>query len=573
MLVGEPREELLRELDARDCHVACILLRPGSEDELRVFCASVETAGPAALASALASRTYDAVVFDRALELYDDPGQLLTDVAPHLREGGRVLAILLNARHGSLRVALIKGGAPPPAAATINGLAPERAERAFAEAGYAIEHVNYVRRPPFEHDGLSQEAGVPKAVLDAISAEPDADIYEFVVRAVPSPELSRSKPILVAIDPAEPTRESDSALAARALDAEDRAFDWQGELAIRHELMIALDEARQTADTLEQRVGELTRRRIAREETHAQALQRQAELQATIDRLLGDLADLQDREQKAEAAWFSVYEEFEEFRLRSEAQREELMRELNYNQTARDELAARVELIPQLESALEASRADARAIVARFEQWRERATSASDAAAKAAGANLAALRDELSETQRERDEALQLHRRAVDAADAERQRFSRLDAELLDVVRQRNDVHALYLGSERALSALRDRFAPVQAELTTSRAELTTARAELTTARAELVLALQRADRAEADLGELGRAQVAELTARCEELEASAAEMERRFVAQTEQLVGDLRSESAQIATLIDVVQSSHFWKLKRWLSRLLGRH
>ena len=37
--------------------------------------------------------------------------------------------------------------------------------------------------------------------------------------------------------------------------------------------------------------------------------------------------------------------------------------------------------------------------------------------------------------------------------------------------------------------------------------------------------------------------------------------------------IADMQAESAQLVLLIDTVQSSHFWKLKRWLGRLLGRN
>jgi SAM-dependent methyltransferase len=49
-------------------------------------------------------------------------------------------------------------------------------------------------------------------------------------------------------------------------------------------------------------------------------------------------------------------------------------------------------------------------------------------------------------------------------------------------------------------------------------------------------------------------------------------EAERRLVLQTEEYVAAMQAESAQLATMVDVVQSSHFWKIKRWLSRLWSR-
>jgi chromosome segregation ATPase len=49
-------------------------------------------------------------------------------------------------------------------------------------------------------------------------------------------------------------------------------------------------------------------------------------------------------------------------------------------------------------------------------------------------------------------------------------------------------------------------------------------------------------------------------------------EIERLFMAQTEELIHSVQVEGQSIATLIDTVQTSHFWKLKRALRRILNR-
>lgn len=54
--------------------------------------------------------------------------------------------------------------------------------------------------------------------------------------------------------------------------------------------------------------------------------------------------------------------------------------------------------------------------------------------------------------------------------------------------------------------------------------------------------------------------------------EAHFAELENRFIAQTEELIAAVRSEGAEIALLVDTVQASHFWKFKHWLGRARAR-
>ena len=68
------------------------------------------------------------------------------------------------------------------------------------------------------------------------------------------------------------------------------------------------------------------------------------------------------------------------------------------------------------------------------------------------------------------------------------------------------------------------------------------------------------------------QANVAAASAYGENMRELLAGAERRLLDQTENVVADMQAESAQLVLLIDTVQSSHFWKLKRWLSRLFPR-
>ena len=66
--------------------------------------------------------------------------------------------------------------------------------------------------------------------------------------------------------------------------------------------------------------------------------------------------------------------------------------------------------------------------------------------------------------------------------------------------------------------------------------------------------------------------ELSSLTVRYEILQGNLAEMDNRLAAQTEELLVCTSAENARLATLIDTVQSSHFWKLKNWLVRLRVR-
>lgn len=56
------------------------------------------------------------------------------------------------------------------------------------------------------------------------------------------------------------------------------------------------------------------------------------------------------------------------------------------------------------------------------------------------------------------------------------------------------------------------------------------------------------------------------------ELRDRVADAEHALASQTDSIIDTMRSESSQLSTLIDTVQSSRFWRFKRWLNRLRGR-
>jgi SAM-dependent methyltransferase len=89
----------------------------------------------------------------------------------------------------------------------------------------------------------------------------------------------------------------------------------------------------------------------------------------------------------------------------------------------------------------------------------------------------------------------------------------------------------------------------------------------------EAQLALATRVRAERELESKRLAEEYEqLASRERMLRERVIDAEQQLGLQTEEFVARLQAESAELATLIDVVQSSRFWKVKRWLSRLRAR-
>lgn len=114
--------------------------------------------------------------------------------------------------------------------------------------------------------------------------------------------------------------------------------------------------------------------------------------------------------------------------------------------------------------------------------------------------------------------------------------------------------------TQRTDAAIADR----DARIVTLNEDVTRAQTGLERLRSHAESERTRADAVQKDL--------ASLTVRHEILQTNLAEMDNALVAQTEQLLASTSDERTRLLTLIDTVQSSHFWRLKNWLARLRRR-
>lgn len=184
-------------------------------------------------------------------------------------------------------------------------------------------------------------------------------------------------------------------------------------------------------------------------------------------------------------------------------------------------------------------------------------------------------------------------------ADEFRHRAERAEKELHGAIRQRDDLYLRVVDTDRVLNEISERNSRIDEDLRqlevrlheqyarTERAEAELARSEATVAdlgaRASSMendLAHQQAvlkhlrESAESDRvrAEAAAGELASLTVRYEILQGNLAERDNLLVAQTEQLLAATSDERDRLLTLIDTVQSSHFWHLKHWLARLRSR-
>lgn len=171
---------------------------------------TVTPAEPTSLSS-LSDDRFDVVVLGEALERSEDPAKLLREVQPLLAEEGAVVASVLNATHGNVRLAVLAGRFD----GVLTGsrfFSRESIEDLFAEAGYVITH--WVReRAEIEGSALLGR----DSVRELLESDPDSTTYRFTLRAVPSDAAAQ-----VAVAHAE-LRALRSELESLRRDAEDAA--------------------------------------------------------------------------------------------------------------------------------------------------------------------------------------------------------------------------------------------------------------------------------------------------------------------------------------------------------------
>jgi Methyltransferase domain len=130
--------------------------------------------------AALGDDRFDVVFLGEALERYEHPAKLLQDVQPLLGEEGAVVASVLNATHGSVRLAVLAGRFDGVSAGS-RLFSRESLEDLFEETGYVI--TNWVReRAEIEGSILFGR----DSIRELLASDPESTTLRFTVRAVPS---------------------------------------------------------------------------------------------------------------------------------------------------------------------------------------------------------------------------------------------------------------------------------------------------------------------------------------------------------------------------------------------------
>ncbi len=182
---------LAEALGARGCRVSGVEYVAEAAERARPFLEQlvVGDLNTLDLVGELGAERFDVLVFGDVLEHLADPYAVLRRALELLRPGGSVVISVPNVAHGSLRLALLQGRWRY----TETGLLDRTHIRFFTRAslnellrssGLVPVDVRRTTADPLAVEVQVDAAALPPGTVEWVRAQPDADTYQFVVRAV-----------------------------------------------------------------------------------------------------------------------------------------------------------------------------------------------------------------------------------------------------------------------------------------------------------------------------------------------------------------------------------------------------
>jgi 2-polyprenyl-3-methyl-5-hydroxy-6-metoxy-1,4-benzoquinol methylase len=202
--VGCATGYLARALAEQDCIVTGVEYDPEAAEEARpslkeVVVADLETVD---LVAQFDGQTFDAIVFGDVLEHLTDADGVLKSATQLLAPDGAIVISVPNVSHGSLRLALLQGRWDY----RDTGLLDRDHVRFFTReslfamlrgAGLVVTDLRATVFDPLASEVEIDDEALPPAVVDWVRSQPDATVYQFVLRAVRGEWDDESVPELV----------------------------------------------------------------------------------------------------------------------------------------------------------------------------------------------------------------------------------------------------------------------------------------------------------------------------------------------------------------------------------------
>ena len=178
-------------LIAQGCRVSGVELDPEAAERARkvlddVLVADLETAD---LVEHFGAGSFDVVVFGDVLEHLRDPQRLLRNAVGLLADKGSIVISIPNVTHGAVRLALLQGRWEYHGTGLL-----DRTHVSFFSRATLTEMVRGAGLVPVDFRSTTAElfateigidrGALPDGIADWVERQPDADVYQFVLRAI-----------------------------------------------------------------------------------------------------------------------------------------------------------------------------------------------------------------------------------------------------------------------------------------------------------------------------------------------------------------------------------------------------
>jgi len=188
--VGAATGYVTKELKKRGCRVTCIESDHKMALIAKRFCEEiiVEDVEEIDLGEVLSRKKFDVVLLGSILEHLREPEKVLKKLIKLLKPSGYVVATIPNIAHGSVRLSLLTGKFEYRS----NGLLDrthlrfftrESMERMFRNVGLDIVEIRELKLDIFSAPNIKLKQDFPEVLVYSIRQDPEATVYEFVVKA------------------------------------------------------------------------------------------------------------------------------------------------------------------------------------------------------------------------------------------------------------------------------------------------------------------------------------------------------------------------------------------------------